>query len=202
MEVKNNNSILDYIRIFDDALDKRLLKKIYRYAKDKPYFCKIKPTTIDEGHGIEKVEKDVRSGSLESLRVYNSSSMTNVRICNFLTNVFKKYGFKYLNLTVGNPMSMFKINQIDLLRYGEKDHFIKHIDAGSSNHRNLSFILMLNDDYEGGQLEILSPRGENINLKIPGKANRLIMFPSNFMYPHIVHPITKGERFTVVAWAQ
>lgn len=202
MEIKNSNLVLDYVRVFDNAIDEKLLKKIYQYAKDKPYFCKTSPQKIDEGHGIEKVEKDVRSGSLEVLQAYKSSSMTNVRICNFLREVFKKYGFKYLNLTVGNLMSMFKINQIDLLRYGEKDHFIKHIDAGSSNHRSLSFILMLNDDYEGGQLEIFSPRGENINIKIPGKANRLIMFPSNFMYPHTVHPITKGERFTVVAWAQ
>ncbi len=61
---------------------------------------------------------------------------------------------------------------------------------------------MLNEDYKGGVLEILSPKGESINLKIPGKANRLVMFPSTFMYPHVVHPIEQGERFTIVAWAQ
>ena len=28
----------------------------------------------------------------------------------------------------------------------------------------------------------------------------LIMFPSNFLYPHQVSPIKKGIRYSVVAW--
>lgn len=202
MEIKSLNLLLDYVRVFDDAIDEKLLKKIYQYAKDKPYFCKTTDTTIDEGTGEEKVDKQIRSGSVEPLSSINSPSMTNARICNFLTNVFLKYGEKYLYFTLGKPMMGFKINQVELLRYSEKDHFIKHVDAGPSNHRTLSFILMLNEDYKGGVLEILSPKGESINLKIPGKANRLVMFPSTFMYPHVVHPIEQGERFTIVAWAQ
>ena len=33
---------------------------------------------------------------------------------------------------------------------------------------------------------------------LPG---RLIVWPSNFMYPHTVKPVTKGTRYSIVAWA-
>ena len=33
---------------------------------------------------------------------------------------------------------------------------------------------------------------------VPG---RLIIWPSNFMYKHKVTPVTKGKRFSIVAWA-
>lgn len=37
--------------------------------------------------------------------------------------------------------------------------------------------------------------------KIEVKPNRMIVWPSNFMFPHRVAPVTKGVRFSVVSWA-
>ena len=31
--------------------------------------------------------------------------------------------------------------------------------------------------------------------------NRMIIWPSTFLYPHTVKPVTKGTRYSVVAWA-
>ena len=30
---------------------------------------------------------------------------------------------------------------------------------------------------------------------------RLIIWPSNFMFPHRVNPVIKGTRYSIVAWA-
>jgi predicted 2-oxoglutarate/Fe(II)-dependent dioxygenase YbiX len=30
----------------------------------------------------------------------------------------------------------------------------------------------------------------------------IVFFPSNFMYPHMIEPITKGTRYSIVAWLQ
>ena len=30
----------------------------------------------------------------------------------------------------------------------------------------------------------------------------IVFFPSNFMYPHSIEPITKGTRYSIVAWLQ
>jgi predicted 2-oxoglutarate/Fe(II)-dependent dioxygenase YbiX len=53
----------------------------------------------------------------------------------------------------------------------------------------------LNDDYEGGELVFWE--SETIKLK----AGSIMIFPSNFMYPHKVMPVTKGTRYSYVSWA-
>ena len=37
-------------------------------------------------------------------------------------------------------------------------------------------------------------------LKVKPKANSCLLFPSNFMFPHKVNPVTSGTRYVVVGW--
>ena len=57
----------------------------------------------------------------------------------------------------------------------------------------LSIIGMLNNDYEGGKLIFYDKE-----YKL--KKGEIIVFPSNFLYPHKVTKITKGERYSFVVW--
>lgn len=82
-----------------------------------------------------------------------------------------------------------------LLKYGKDNHFINHYDDSKQWPRTLSMSFYLNDDYEGGEIEF--PR---FNLKIKPRANQMIMFPSNYVYNHSVHPVISGTRYAVVAW--
>ena len=59
---------------------------------------------------------------------------------------------------------------------------------------------MLNNDYEGGDLSFADQNNEEI-LKVEKQANRMIIWPSNFLFPHAVLPVTKGKRYSIVAWA-
>lgn len=81
------------------------------------------------------------------------------------------------------------------MRYDPGDHYSNlHWDCledREENQRKLSFTLMLNDDYQGGEFHI-------VNQNIPAKTGRLIMFPS-FML-HRVTEITEGQRFVIVGW--
>ena len=52
----------------------------------------------------------------------------------------------------------------------------------------------LNDDYEGGELVLWQDQ------VIPLKAGSVMVFPSNFMYPHKVNPVSKGARYSYVSW--
>ena len=54
--------------------------------------------------------------------------------------------------------------------------------------------IFLNDNYEGGEFMI---RGKEVKL-IRGD---ILIFPSNFIYPHEVKDITKGIRYSFVSWA-
>ena len=63
--------------------------------------------------------------------------------------------------------------------------------------RKLSCIIMLSspDDYEGGELQL----GYDSDPVKPEKGS-VFVFPSFLL--HQVHPVTSGERFTLVSWAE
>jgi SM-20-related protein len=65
----------------------------------------------------------------------------------------------------------------------------------------VSCIYFVNEEYGGGDL-VFSFLHTDKKLIIKPKKNNLIVWPSNFMYPHSVEPVTKGERYSVVAWGK
>jgi predicted 2-oxoglutarate/Fe(II)-dependent dioxygenase YbiX len=94
-----------------------------------------------------------------------------------------------------------KINQIDLLKYSLGGRYNLHVDHFSNVARHLSIIINLNDNYEGGDLIFTDSKLNEIKrLKLEKRS--IVFFPSNFMYPHKIEPITKGTRYSIVAWLQ
>ena len=82
-----------------------------------------------------------------------------------------------------------------LLRYGKEQKFNHHVDDHPKITRRVSMTYYLNDDYEGGDVEF-----KRQGLRFKAKKNDLLIFPSNFMYHHQVHPVTDGLRYVVVQW--
>ena len=58
----------------------------------------------------------------------------------------------------------------------------------------------MNNDYEGGDLT-WSMHGKEF-MRSKTKPNSMIIWPSSFLYPHGVEPVTKGTRYSIVAWAR
>ena len=77
-------------------------------------------------------------------------------------------------------------------------HHMDHIKSlFDGKHRGipvLSFILNLNDDYEGGDLFFWK------DTVVPLGKGDICMFPSNFLFPHGVTELTKGKRYSAVCW--
>ena len=89
---------------------------------------------------------------------------------------------------------------IQLVRYGPGDHFQSwHSDAGTDrcSERQVSLSVELSDaaDYDGGVLEI-APATLGAARTLPRGGARL--FPSRAI--HRVTPVTRGERWALVAW--
>ena len=82
-----------------------------------------------------------------------------------------------------------------LLKNEQGGYCREHIDTSSGNTRVLSIIMLLNDDFEGGQLTFF-----NDTYEITLKTNQIAIFPSNFLYPYQVKAITNGKRYTIVTW--
>lgn len=80
-------------------------------------------------------------------------------------------------------------------QYPEGGYYDWHTDIGGgpSEDRKLSLVLLLNDDYEGGELQFFPARFD-----IPKKQGTLAVFPS-FM-THRVAKVLKGTRYSLVTW--
>ncbi len=74
------------------------------------------------------------------------------------------------------------------------DHIRYMFDGERRGVPILYIIGILNDDYEGGEFIMFEDK------KIETKKGDLLIFPSNFLYPHKVTPVTKGVRYSYVSW--
>jgi len=74
------------------------------------------------------------------------------------------------------------------------DHIQSIFDGERKGIPILSCLGVLNDDYEGGEFIMFD------DYKIKLKQGDLLIFPSNFMYPHKVEPVKKGVRYSYISW--
>lgn len=102
----------------------------------------------------------------------------------------------YDSQIVVSNLSNFRFNRYeeDTLMQKHYDHIHTLFTPPIRGIPTLSFIGILNDDFDGGELVFFD------DYKIPPKKGDLIIFPSCFMFPHKVNKITNGTRYSFVAW--
>ena len=74
------------------------------------------------------------------------------------------------------------------------DHIHSIFDGKMKGVPIVSIVANLNEDYEGSEFMC---RDKEIKLK----TGDILLFPSNFMYPHEVKETIKGTRYSFVSWA-
>ena len=110
-----------------------------------------------------------------------------------ISNLFHKYNKEF-------STEATLISSVEILKYEKGGFYTIHSDHCASIPRTLSVIIFLNNDYEGGELNFHDPITEEIYQTIKPSPGRCIIWPSNFMYPHSVSPVTKGTRYAIVSW--
>jgi PKHD-type hydroxylase len=113
-----------------------------------------------------------------------------------LTEIVNQNNLKFFN---------FDLTQIETLQftyYSDKENgcYKSHIDPLNWNlphNRKLSMVLQLSDpsEYEGGELKLYTSQEPIIIHKEKGY---MVTFPSYTL--HEVTPVTKGDRYSLVAW--
>ena len=91
-----------------------------------------------------------------------------------------------------------RLEKVQMSQYQQGGHYGWHMDSKvpvNNEQRKLSISILLNDNFEGGGLEIESNKDENV-LKYQGD---IVVFPS--FLQHRVLPVTAGTRYTAVSWA-
>jgi len=189
------DNLINYIKVYENVLDEETLNNFLKVCETNQNF---KDAAIVD-NVKEKLDLKIRKTKTWSLiNSINEKSLTSVHWCNYLINVFSEKIGEYFSVFKGD-LNVF-INDIQVLKYDVGGHYKFHVDHGSSTPRTLSLIFILNDSYEGGDLLFKTDFGSK-EFKIKTKKNTLIIWPSNFLYPHCVTPVTKGVRYSVVSWA-
>lgn len=94
----------------------------------------------------------------------------------------------------------------ELMRYQPGGFYVRHADSQNFNpntnrwtkviDRDLSLLIYLNDDFEGGSLLF-----NRFNYRLRPKAGMAVLFPSDSRYLHTAETVTAGVRYAVVSWA-
>ena len=108
-----------------------------------------------------------------------------------IAKVLQEYELRFPHL----ELEIKEDSGYELLRYKEGQFYTEHTDHFKEQPRTLSVSINLNDDYDGGEFAFFN---REIIAKNP--KGSVIVFPSNFMYPHEVMPVTKGTRYTIITW--
>jgi len=107
---------------------------------------------------------------------------------------------KLINMYWYNGWSGFSDIRFNKYKKGTEMHtHCDHIHTLFTGNRRgipvLSILGCLNENYNGGELVMFE------DTVIEFKTGDLLIFPSNFLYPHRVNPVTKGTRYSFVSWS-
>jgi len=186
-------NIENFIKIYDNVVHPKFVSYMVRYFNTLEDFKDAAIVGKNGENQIDKKVRDVQSYGLNRVR----ESLTSVFIHNKLTKMIFKQINEYQKI---HSFAQVKYLDMSVLKYGLGGHYKWHVDAGTTLNRSLSIIITLNNDYEGGNL-LISPSGdEKDKIIIKPGVGKMIIWPSNFMFPHMVEPVTKGKRYSIVGW--
>ena len=182
----------DYIMV-QNLMPVELCKSLIREnSLPEKKWSKHSWSSYDQDASPQKDELDIIYATREQFKMIEK----------YLLGAIEKYQQKYSQ--EGGQAGTSWIGHISAVRFNRYkvgtymkthyDHIHTVFDGKYKGIPILSFIGLLNDNYQGGELlcrkkEIKLTRGD------------LVLFPSNFMYPHRIKEITKGIRHSFVGWA-
>ena len=166
------------IVILDDVIESSVCDRIISQASN------FESAGVYRGSFDPQVAKDVRNNQT----AWGKENWVYEMIEPHLTHAIKYAGWDF-EISTAEPYQVAKSE------VGEFHNW--HQDGvgpikGDSLTRKLSLSLILNDDFEGGELEVFPHGPMNFS------KGTMVFFPS--FQTHQVHPVTKGTRYSLVVW--
>lgn len=182
-----DHNLKNYCKVYNDYLDTSFCNKIVESLKDVEWGVHryLTPTGDYISH-----EQDLSV----SYTPINESEELHKATWHLVKHYQETLGFHWFKTWHG--MSNIRFNKYDknTTMMPHCDHIHSLFDGERKGVPILSIVGSLNNEYEGG--EFLMWNDEKIELP----AGSLMIFPSNFLYPHMVTPIISGTRYSFVQW--
>lgn len=179
----------DFIITFDDIIDDDLCNQILKEYSDEQEWAAAQV-------GSGKVDARIRNvdtiGMSFSACIQKNESVRRLldeKLFHCAGKAIEKYNEMCKEARIEEDSGY------ELLRYKEGQYYKEHTDSFKLRPRAISCSFALNDDYEGGEWGFFENK-----IKIKPKKGSVVMFPSNFMYPHEINTVTKGTRYSIITW--
>lgn len=171
------------------------------YNINNPDICK---QIIEQSNDIDWAKHTYNDPITNESTTYDDdldvSYMDNKNVA-YLNSKIKDCVNDYLTNVVPMPFKLQEVSTIRFNRYPvgtnmkfHHDHIHTLFDGERKGVPILSILGLLNDDFEGGNFLMFDSK------KVQLEAGDIIVFPSNFLYPHAVETVTKGTRYSFVSW--
>lgn len=187
-----NTAVGNYIKVYDDILTKEECNYIISEYKNSTEW---RAGTI--GNNIQdKFFRNCHAIGISMKEIIDTNYETRKKIDDLVCKNAGRSLHKYIeDFPHNNTLQYINSDSgYELLRYNEGGFYNQHTDGGNKA-RTLSLSFSLNDDYTGGEFAFFDRE-----IKIKTKPGSVILFPSNFMYPHEILPVTKGTRYSIITW--
>ena len=172
-------SLTNYIKHYKSFVPSHICDKIIKYTEEYP----------NRWESARTVDIDNDTRVCENWNVLDSDGIDN-DIFKYITRACSEFCDTFPHFQISEDSGY------QVLRYKPGGKYDYHTDQHQQYNREVTIILNLNDDYEGGNLCHIKD-----NHMIKMSKGDIIIFPANFMYPHRITPITSGVRYSIVTWA-
>lgn len=185
-----HTKLIDYVKIYQGYFDKEFCDSILCTVKNLDWETHV--YSDHTGNNDFSFEDDLSVCSKDfSLKEKLDKNIW------FIINKYIREDFSYMAdwFSNWNGYTFSRINKYDpntRMRI-HCDHITKVFDGNRKGIPTLTVLGSLNEGYEGGEFMLC---GEKIELK----TGDVIVFPSNFLYPHEVKPVNSGVRYSFVSW--
>jgi hypothetical protein len=174
-----------YIRTYDHDLDPQLCQQMIGS------FAGLERFQMRNGRGVRRGLEDSAWTELNVSRLSDAAFQGMFR--RLIDRALERYN-RDIELAIPIPNSPLFSN-LTLKRYrpGQQEQFQLHFD--SINHvanRYLVLLWYLNDVEQGGET-----RFPQLDVSIPARAGRLLMFPPYWMYQHEGRPPISGDKYII-----
>ena len=182
-----------------------LYENVFDADKAEKFIVSLNEETEDDWNELSWKNSGIGAGAVSSHRTSLSCSLipimkpypeTELSVF-FDENIRKKVEevVEDYRRTYMLPSAMFE--PYSVLKYLPEAEYHAHYDHFRDNSRVFSMVATLGEPESGGELEF-----PNFEVTVKPKTGSVILFPANFPYLHVAHPVDAGVKYSMVTWFQ
>jgi hypothetical protein len=181
-------NLQDYVKVYEGFLDESLCDSAVENFKNIEFKQHEFYNSITDSVISFDKELSVSHGNIPEKQIIQDKFWFAIR------RYLDELNFKWYNGWAGYSEVRFNKYDVNTQMELHCDHIHSMFDGQRKGVPILSVLASLDDGYEGGEFVMW----EDTVIDLP--KGSVMVFPSNFLYPHKVKEITSGVRHSVVSW--